>query len=91
MTFTRACQQLAGGRPLITVVPYLQHLLALKENDVYSTKGLPGITKKYLSRCEGARDMFWFLDSHGEHRQIKGIAKMCAEECLLGFGMLEFR
>jgi len=45
MTFTKACQLLAADIPLITVVPYMQHMLTLKENDVYSIKGYPELQK----------------------------------------------
>lgn len=96
MTFIQACEMLAKGMPLLTVLRYMPHMTQLKEDDVYSTRGYPlsAIIEYHLvvligGLRESNKQMFWFLDSHSEESQVKGIAKVFHEECFLGFGMIE--
>lgn len=81
--------------PVLTVIPFYPHMLQLKEDDVYSTKGFPRHHMLEYHAVvligglrEGGKEMFRFMDSHSDRCQVNGIAKVYVEECLFGYGVI---
>jgi hypothetical protein len=97
MKFHEAVLILGDGVPLITVVRYFPHLITLGENDIYSTKeyargpedGMHVIVLIGAAGNNGDR-VFDFVDTHGDHNQVRGVGKVYAEECL-GYGLIDWQ